>query len=208
MIKIINLQLRSEVLADEPPERINPLDGNQQSEFNELNYFPEFDNYQMMGENVIIEENEVENKNKSFISKVELFFKKMGKNVKKAAKDVGDKFKELDIGDKLKASGKKAYFVMKKAGGFVIMKSKPIMEKISEKTKQGASTLSKKTKELITDIKLKIKGDESKGEVPTSDYYELKSHNANDRILNYIDEKETNNEIKLEKEESDKNIQM
>lgn len=215
-------------MADEPPEKLHSYDGPHLSENLDINYFPEFENYQLMKEYEEPQENE-NLEEKKFIDKVGFFLKKVGKNVKKATEKITDKIKELELGEKLKTTGSKAYVVMKKAGGFVVMKTKPVVEKISEKTKEGfdkltektkegAEIVSKKTNELFKNIKSKIRGKEEEtneivpviGEIPVSDYYELNNKPTNNNIVNFIEEKEVGikseiqevNDLNLNKENS------
>jgi hypothetical protein len=192
--------LRSEVLADEPPEKINHEEGNQPCQ-NLENRFPEFENnnYILMGENNAIDINEINleeiNENQNISSKLTSIFKKVGKEIEKKARIVSNKFKEMEIGDKFKAAGQKSFIVMQRAGKFVVKKSKPMYEKISEKTKEGASSLTKKSKEIYSELKTKLTGKETlKGEMPVSDYYELNARPqaSHENIFKYIDDKEDN----------------
>lgn len=197
--------MRSEVLADEPPEKIPASEGNLISEiYIDFEPYPEFDNYQLMDEVAL---NNIEGKKEGFFAKVGTFFKKVGKEMEETAKKVSEKFKEIDFKDKIKTTGSKAYIVLKKAGGFVILKSAPVVEALKEKTKEGldiisdkakegAQKFSIKTKEIYSDLKTKItkKGEKDSGnigEVPVSDYYELRSQveiNHNQNIVNFINE--------------------
>jgi hypothetical protein len=189
-------------LAEEPPEKLNQLHGNQICQNNEVQQYPEFENnnYILMGESnlelsdINLEEvqNQNVNQNTDFKSKMSNLFKKVGKEFEKKAKVVSDKFKEMEIAEKFKTTGQKAFIVMKRAGKFVVKKGKPMYDKISDKTKEGATSLSRKSKELYSELKYKFTGKETV-DMPVSDYYELSARPmaSNENIIKYIDDKET-----------------
>jgi hypothetical protein len=195
--------LRSEVLADEPPEKLNHIEGNEICQNVKEKQYPEFENnnYVLMGESnlemndIKLEEIQNENQNSDFKSKMSNLLKKVGLELEKKAKVVSNKFKEMEIGEKFKTTGQKAFIVFKKAGKFVVKKSQPMYEKISEKSKEGASSLSKKSKELYSEIKLKF-SEKKTQDMPVSDYYELSARPiaSNENIIKYIDDKETLND--------------
>ncbi len=135
-------------------------------------------------------------KKNRFFEKVGSFFDKVGKGVKDFGEKLGEKMKEYQIGEKLKKTGNHAFVVIKNAGGYVVMKSKPVVEKISETTKEGYGSLKEKTKQIYHDIKDKITGrptekDNEKGEIPISNYYEL---NCNKTINDFIENREDFND--------------
>jgi hypothetical protein len=187
-------------LADEPPMKIELYQGNIPAENLEFNSYPEFENYILMSEEPVIVNEE---KQKSFVSKVGGFLKLVGKKVSKAAAEVSVKIKEMELGERLKYSSSKAYVVIKKAGGFAVVKSEPMVNKIKEKTKEGATIIAQRTFNIYEDLKNKYitkkpnsiteTSQELKGEIPSSYYYELKSNNNNQIIVDFINTNQESN---------------
>ena len=175
------------------------------------NNYPEFDNYEYVGnlEDFNKPEQVVDN---SFSSKFKKFFAKVEKEVKNAAEKVKDKINKLQISDKITTSSKKFIVVVKDAEGFIIMKTQPVIDKISEKGKIGYEKISAKTKEVYKSLTSKF----FKKENPTeklleetqqnSNYYELKSNNNQNQIDETNSLKVLNPEdIKLEENTSSEN---
>ncbi len=189
-------------MAEEPPEKISKPLGIQLSENLQANNYPEFENYQYVGNLSDFEEQDKKVSENSFSSKFKKFFGKVEKEVKSAAGKIKDKFIKLQLGDKIKTTGKKFIVVMKDAEGFIVMKSQPVVDKISEKSKIGYKKISAKTKEVYKKLTSKI----FKKENPTeklleetqqnSNYYELKTNHQN--------QLEENNAIKFLNEEEKK----
>ena len=197
-VKSIFIQLRSEILADEPPEPLSREQGGLPSKDLDFNPYPEFENYQLMKET---QQNNTVQK-KGFFDSVRMYLDKVGEKVKTISHNLHEKVKKYEIGEKLKHTGEKAFYVMKQAGKYVIMKSEPVVETIKETTKGGYEKIKEKTINLVSNIKDKITGEKiddqkkDNGEIPTSDYYELKK---NQTIDNFIYSKEE--EQKVDKEE-------
>lgn len=95
-----------------------------------------------------IDQNQSERHKNTFLNKVGSYlgvaYKKMGK----AAGELKEKIKKMELGDIIKSSSKKAYLVVKDAGKFVIVKSTPVVEKLKDKTMEGVEKLTQKTKEV------------------------------------------------------------
>ena len=182
----------------------------------EFNPYPEFEDYKLIGETMPIEEeNKDQNiKAENFMAKVSIFLKKVQKNVRKAATVMKSKINNMELGEKIKYTGQKAFVVVKTAGGYVVEKGTPYLEKfqektaegyeiMKEKTKNGASIVANKTKEAYIDIKSKYitKGEDKtlkineKGHVVTDNLNQNAEIKENKDIINFIDEENKKNEI-------------
>ncbi len=192
-------------MAEEPPEHIGKIEAKLPAKDLSFIPYPEFEDYKLMSE--YSNSTEEPKKNRIF-EKVGTFLDKLGQGVKDLKDKVGEKMKEYEIGEKLKNTGNQAFVVLKNAGGYVVMKSKPVVEKFSETTKEGYGSLKEKTKKLYNEIRDKITGKPSeqstseKGEIPISNYYELNCNKTiNDFIENrdqdYIEKQTVNNEEEI-----------
>jgi hypothetical protein len=170
------------------------------SENLEINHYPEFDNYQFIGLN----EHSQPKEEKTFLTRVKDVFKTFGKNVDIVVDKMKEKFIQWEVSDKIKSTSKQFVVVLKDAGGFIILKSKPVVERIkdktvsgfetlTEKTKEGMTIIANKTKEVYSDIKSKyITNPEEKTYIDVrsldnhSNYYELKTESQNKNIVGFI----------------------
>ena len=98
-------------------------------EYLEVNLYPEFDDYQLMQD--YNKDGETFNPNASLFDKLAFSFKKAFGAVKNKLNDVDWK----ENAELVKEAGNKAYKVTKKAGNYIYEKSLPLIENISDKTK-------------------------------------------------------------------------
>ena len=80
-----------------------------------------FDNLTPISSNSIQSEKKEQ---KGFLGKVEGFFNKAKNKVEDTVKKVGDKIKDMEIGDKIKTTGAKTIEVVKTTGTYVVEKGK------------------------------------------------------------------------------------
>jgi hypothetical protein len=111
--------LKSEVYGDEPPYKPDIIAGLEMLEL--INGNSDFSNL-----TPISNTGKLNKENTSFFGKMGNFFSKATDTVKSTAIDLGKKFQDLEIGDKLKSTGDKALGVVKTTGSFVLEKGKEV----------------------------------------------------------------------------------
>ena len=118
-----NLQLRAEITNEILPEKPDSISGLELLDLGNNNYTSNFflnsdiDNSAPISSETVFK-NEINTaKKQGFLSKIGGFFG----NVKES---FSEKIKEAKLGEKLKETGEKAFFVAKKTGNFVVEKGK------------------------------------------------------------------------------------
>ena len=123
-IIIIFLQIKSEVLAEEPPFEI-PLDQAKLPVFSQKIYFPEFENY-----HIFEGKEKIEKKEGNLIQA----FRYVGNGLGSLTSYFGSKYQEYDINSKIKTG-------VVATGNYLKDLSKPIMKYATDKAAQGMQYL-------------------------------------------------------------------
>ena len=134
-------QIKSEVLADDPPFEV-PFECAKQIITNTINYFPEFENYQIYEGNF-----KPEKKSQGLIDA----FRFVGSGLGSMGAYLANKYQENDMNNKILQGGAAALKGLAIAGKFLYQVGKPVVKYASIRTIQGVGYLCKQAEFQLSD---------------------------------------------------------